>query len=222
MDQRGPEALLGDDDARPALVDGRRIDVRHEPEEERLEADRLVDLVNLREAVVIEHERRVGGDELRRVVAEGRRRIAVLHEVTARAGEREAAHEARGLRDAIHAVADSAANESVISRVPELAPDDLDLEARHQVLERVLARVDGEPRDEPIEGGEEHEPLRAERDALALEAEARGAKTRLMEGDSLEHAARLGESLGGGREYTERAFFARCGNLTEPADTRSG
>ena len=98
MDERGPEPLLGDDDARAAVVDGRRVDVRHEPEEERLEADLLVELVNLREAIVIEDERRVGRDELRRVVAERRRGVAVLHEVAARAGEREAADEARRLR----------------------------------------------------------------------------------------------------------------------------
>ena len=83
--------------------------------------------------------------------------------------------------------ADSAANESVISRVPSLLLTISICEARHQILERVLAGVDAQPGDESVERGEEHEPLRAERDALALEAEARGAETRLVEGDSLEH-----------------------------------
>src|SRR5690606_29553359 len=64
---------------------------------------------------------------------------------------------------------------------------DLDREARHQVLERVLPRVDREPRDEPVERRQEHEALRAERDALGLEAEAGGPEARLMEGDAFEH-----------------------------------
>ena len=48
-----------------------------------------------------------------------------------------------------------------------------DLEARHQVLERVLARVDAEQRDEAVDRRQQHEPLRAERDALRVEAEPR-------------------------------------------------
>ena len=52
-----------------SIVDG--IDVRHQPEEERRGArSRLLDVVRLREVVVVERERRVGREELRRVVAE--------------------------------------------------------------------------------------------------------------------------------------------------------
>ena len=41
-------------------------------------------------------------------------------------------------------------------------------------------------RDEAVERRQEHEALRAEGDALALEPQSRGAEARLVEGNSLE------------------------------------
>ena len=187
VDEGGTEASLGDDDARPGVVLRRRVDVRHQPEQQRLETDRLVRLVHLGESVVVEHERRVGRDQLRRVVTERRAGISVLDEMTRRASEREAADEARRLRDAVHAVTGLCCERKRQLARAELAANELDLERRHQVFEGVLARVDAEPRDEPIQRGEQNEPLRAEGDAFPLQAEAWSPQARLMQCDAFEH-----------------------------------
>jgi hypothetical protein len=49
--------------------------MRHEAQEKRLQRDALLRAVHLREAVVIEDERRVRRDELRRVVTERSGRV---------------------------------------------------------------------------------------------------------------------------------------------------
>ncbi len=172
----------------------RRIDVRHEPKEERAQIDGLVDVVRLREFVVVEDERGVGREELLRVVPERRAASRYwtkwrLVPVNVKPPTRRAVSAMRSMRSL-----DSAANERMISRVPSFDSDELDLERRHQVLERVLARVDAEPRDEAIDRRKEHEPLRAERDALGVEPEARRAQARLVERDPIERHASFSQT----------------------------
>jgi len=50
------------------------------------------------------------------------------------------------------------------------------------------SRVDREPGDQPIDTGQEHEPLGAKRNTLAVKPEAWRAQSRLMESNSLKHA----------------------------------
>jgi len=160
---------------------------RHEPQEERAQIDRTIDVVRLREFVVVEDDRRLGREELLRVVPERRGGVAVLHVVPARPGEREPADEPRGLGHAIHAIARLRGEREHDLARAELAPNELDLERRHEVLERVLARVDAEQRHEPIDRRKQDDALGAERRALAVEPEPRRAQARLVEGDAIEH-----------------------------------
>ena len=55
-----------------------------------------------------------------------------------------------------------------------------------------LARVERQAGDEPIERRQQHEPLRAERDALAVEPEAGRTQPGLVDGDSIQHRGACG------------------------------
>jgi hypothetical protein len=187
VDEGRAEPLLGDDEARAAVVQRARVDRRHEPQEERAKVDRLAGVVRLREAVVVERERSLGGEELLRVVPEGGRGVAVLDEVPARAGEGEPPDEPARLGDAIHAVARLGGERQRDLLRPHLGPDEAELEALQQVLERAAARVDREPPDEPVDRREKHEPLGPESDPLRVETEPRSLEPSLMKSDAVEH-----------------------------------
>ena len=94
---------------------------------------------------------------------------------------------------------DSAATSRVISRVPSFEPDDAHRQARHQVLERALARVDREERHEPVDRRQQHQPLRAQGDALGVQAQPGGVQPRLVKSDAFEQAGRASISDRHGR-----------------------
>ncbi len=189
VDQRRARAPPRPRSSGPGLAMRGGIGVRFEPQEERAHLDLALDVVGLGEGVVVERERRVARRDLADVVAEGRRRVAVLDEVAAGARERVATGEPRHLGDAVEAVAAlGGEGERHLPRA-ELGLDHLDREGAQDVGERALARVEREERDQAIDGGKEDEPLGAERDALGVEAEPGGAEPGLVDGDAVEHAA---------------------------------
>ena len=161
--------------------------MRHQAEEERAKVHPLPLVVRLREAVVVERERGLGREEIGGVVAERRQCVAVLHEVAAGPGERESPDEARRLGHPVHAVTRLGGEGQRDLLRPHGRANEAELEARQEVLEGSLVRVDAQPGHEAVDGGQEHEPLRAERDAFRIEPETRRVQPRLVEGDASQH-----------------------------------
>ena len=108
---------------------------------------------------MVERERRVGRRERGRVVPEGRRGVAVLHEVARRPREGVAAHEPRRLGDAVHALARLGGELEGHLAGADLGADHEDAEPRHDVLEGSLARVHRQQGHQPVIDGRRTSPF---------------------------------------------------------------
>jgi hypothetical protein len=158
-----------------------------ETQHERADVDLSFGAVALGKTVVVEPKGRVAGADLRDVVTKRRTSIAVLNEVTARAGERVAASQARDLGDAIHAIARLGSEHERDFFGAELRTNDFDRERSKDVRERALSSVESEKRDESIDGWQKDDAFAAESDSASIETKPRRTEPGLMYGNALEH-----------------------------------